>query len=122
MHCYSPCLDKKIYRKIEYPECYRKIYLLSSETSVFPGPYAVNYVALVGHERVRKAPDRLEDKVWGRCLTPKPIIVVHDQIAFALPLSGHGLDGAADQFVFFEEICALCSFHTTWVPKHSQSR
>jgi hypothetical protein len=51
-------LDKKIYLKIEYPECYRKIYLLSLETSIFPMPYA-----LIGHERLRKALDGLEGKV-----------------------------------------------------------
>ena len=78
----------------------------------FPDALRGNNVSLIGHERLRKALDGLEGKVRGRSLTPKPIVVVHDQIAFALPLSGHGLDGAADHLVSSKEICPL------FVPHH----
>src|SRR5262249_44122562 len=84
---------------------------LMSKTSIFPEPYAVNHVAFIGHECLRKALDRLEGKVWGRCLTPQPIVMVHDQIAFALPLSVHGFGGPADHLVPSEDICPLLVPH-----------
>jgi hypothetical protein len=37
---------------------------------MFSVPYEVSDVAFIGHERLRKALDRLEGKVWGRGLTP----------------------------------------------------